>query len=302
MIVATPNPCDGPSIIKAKTTCSRSDNCFSLTETMRLVRNATKRLRVASLSVILAGASTAVAASTDTVGATARTTDSFSGDITVSAAASLTEPFVALGRQFRKRHPQVRVRFNFASTSSLVAQIQNGAPVDVFASADMASQDRLALSGNIVNSPQVFARNTMRIAVKPGNPLSVRGLSDLPGAGIVALCNATVPCGIYASTVLGLAKVTLPAATITRGVDAKATLAAVSIGDADAAIVYTTDVLSAGRRVQGVVIPPAQNVRAMYGISLVRGTTERAAAQAFMRHVLSPEGRKTLSAFGFLAP
>lgn len=224
------------------------------------------------------------------------------GEVTVSGAASLTESFTALGKAFRKRHPTVRIRFNFGSTSSLVAQIQNGAPVDVFASADIASQDRLSASGNIVSSPTVFARNTMQIAVKPGNPYAVRNVADLARVKVVALCGAAVPCGVYAATVLNLAKTTLPTTMITRGVDAKATLAAVTLGDADAAIVYATDVRQAGKQAQGVAIPAAQNVKAMYAISVVRGAANRAAAQAFVKFIVSAEGQTILRAFGFLAP
>lgn len=224
------------------------------------------------------------------------------GELTVSAAASLTESFTALGRQFRQRHPKVRIRFNFASTSSLVAQVQSGAPVDLFASADMSSQDRLAASGHIVRSPRVFARNTMQIAVKPGNPLGVRGVGDLSRVGVVALCNATVPCGIYAAAVLRLSNTVLPTSMITRAIDVKAALTSVSFGDADAAIVYATDVKAAGKAVQGVVIPSALNVKAMYGLSVIRGSTNHVVAQQFVDFVLSPNGRATLKEFGFLAP
>lgn len=175
-------------------------------------------------------------------------------------------------------------------------------PVDVFASADITSQDRLSASGNIVSSPTVFARNTMQIAVKPGNPYAVRNVADLARVKVVALCGAAVPCGVYAATVLNLAKTTLPTTMITRGVDAKATLAAVTLGDADAAIVYATDVRQAGKQAQGVAIPAAQNVKAMYAISVVRGAANRAAAQAFVKFIVSAEGQTILRAFGFLAP
>lgn len=196
----------------------------------------------------------------------------------------------------------VRVRLNFGSTTALVTQIQSGAPVDVFASADLASHDRLAASGHVTATPRVFARNTMRIAVKPGNPAGVRTVSDLARVGIVALCGATVPCGSYAATVLTRTGTVIPSSSITRGVDAKATLAAVAVGDAVAALVYTTDVLASGASVTGVVIPPSQNVRAMYGISVVRSTKHRATAQAFIDYVVGADGRKVLANAGFLAP
>jgi molybdate transport system substrate-binding protein len=232
----------------------------------------------------------------------ATATSSLQGDLTVSAAASLTESFTKIARQFRRVHPQVRVRLNFASTSSLVSQIQSGAPVDVFASADLASQDRLAASGNITSTPRVFSRNAMQIAVKPGNPLAIKGVSDLARVGVIGLCSRTAPCGVYAASVMALNKTVVPESQITRGADAKATLASVSVGDANAAIVYVTDVRSAGAAVSGVVIPPNQNVRAIYGVSVIRGSDNRAAAQAFVDYLLGRDAQAVLKSFGFLAP
>lgn len=227
---------------------------------------------------------------------------SFSGEIVVSAAASLTDGFTAIGREFRRLHPRTRVRFNFGSTTALVTQIQAGAPVAVFASADLTSQDRLLQTGNIASSPRVFARNTMQIAVKRRNPLGITGLADLSAARTVALCGKTVPCGVYAASVLTRAGVSIPETSITRGVDAKATLASVSFGDADAAIVYATDVRAAGKAVQGVSIPRAQNVTAVYGISVVRGARNQQLARAFVEFVMSRDGRSILARQGFLAP
>lgn len=224
------------------------------------------------------------------------------GTITVSAAASLTESFTDLVGAFRRANPGVRVRTNFGSTSALVAQIQAGAPADVFASADLAAQDLLVRSGHVVAAPRVFARNLLQIAVKPGNPLGIDGLDDLPRLRTVALCGRTAPCGVYAASVLARARVELPEDMVTRGTDAKATLGAVSAGDADAALVYATDVRAAGRSVTGVAIPRASNVVAAYGIAVVRGSPHRAAASAFVAFVLSPPGRRILASHGFLGP
>lgn len=227
---------------------------------------------------------------------------SVKGTITVSAAASLTESFTDLVRAFRRANPGIRVRTNYGSTAALVAQIQAGAPADVFASADLATQDRLVQSGSVVAAPRVFARNLMQIAVKPGNPLGVARLADLPRLRTVALCGRTAPCGAYAASVLARAGVALAESMVTRGTDAKATLGAVAAGDADAAVVYATDVRAAGRSVTGVAIPRSANVVAMYGISIVRGSSNRAAASAFVAFVLSPPGQRILASHGFLAP
>ncbi len=225
-----------------------------------------------------------------------------SGSITVSAAASLTEAFHQIGTDFQKKRKGTTVTFNFGSSSTLVTQIQGGAPADVFASADLTNMDKLLKTGNVVVSPTVFARNQLEIAVKPDNPKSIKTLADLTTAGTIALCGATVPCGVYAANVLSRAGVTIPESSITRGADAKATIAAVSPGDANAALVYVTDVKAAGTTVQGVKIPDEQNTIALYPIAPVVGSSKRKLAAAFVAYVASPARRKTLAKFGFRAP
>jgi molybdate transport system substrate-binding protein len=222
--------------------------------------------------------------------------------ITVSAAASLSKAYTELGKQFEKANPLIKIRFNFASTSSLVSQIQSGAPSDVFAAADLSSFDKLLASGNVVKSPKVFARNSMQLVVKPGNPLRITSVADLSKASVVSLCAKTVPCGVYAATVMSRHGMVIAESKITRGVDATATLNAVSTGDADAAMVYSTDALSAKKLISVISIPVGKNVKASYGIAVVRGSKNSKQAEAFMQYVLSPAGQKVLKTFGFLAP
>jgi len=222
--------------------------------------------------------------------------------ITVSAAASLSKAYTELGKQFEKVNPSVKVRFNFASSASLVAQIQSGAPTDVFAAADLTSFDKLLASGNVVKSPKVFARNSMQLVVKPGNPLRITSVADLSKASVVSLCAKTAPCGVYAATVMSRHGIVVAESKITRGVDATATLNAVSTGDADAAIVYATDAMAAKKQVATILIPAGKNVKAMYGIAVVRGSKNSKQAEAFLQYVLSPVGQNTLKSFGFLAP
>jgi molybdate transport system substrate-binding protein len=224
------------------------------------------------------------------------------GDLTISAAASLTDAFSEIAKQFRKVNKGVKVRLNFGSTSTLVSQIQSGAPSDVVASADLSSIEKLVASANVVVSPKVFARNTMAIAVKPGNPKSVRTIKDLGSLRFIALCGKTVPCGVYASSVLTRAGVVIDESKITRGIDVKATLSAVANGDADAAIVYKTDVLAAKKNVFGIDIPSAQNVQAKYGIAPIRGSKNLANAKAFIDFVLSERGLQILKSFGYQRP
>jgi len=223
------------------------------------------------------------------------------GAITVSAAASLTEAFTALGEKFQKQNPKATVTFNFGSSSALVTQIQGGAPADVYASADLTNMDKLVSGGQVTVTPTPFARNQMEIAVKPGNPAKVASVADLATIGTIALCGATVPCGVYAGSVLKKANVTIPETSITRGVDAKATLASVAQGDANAAIVYVTDVQSAGTTVTGVEIPEDQNVVAVYPIAPLASSSNPKTATAFVQYVASPAGQKILAKYGFLA-
>ena len=224
------------------------------------------------------------------------------GELTISSASSLTDAFTALAVQFRKDNKGLKVRLNFGSSSTLIAQIQSGAPSDIMASADLASLKKLGLSGNIVETPKVFARNTMAIAVKPGNPKSVRSVADLPSLDFVALCGKTVPCGVYASSVLSRAGVVINESKVTRGIDVKATLTAVANGDADAAIVYKTDVLAAKKTVVGIDIPSTQNVKSMYGIAPIRGSKNLANAKVFIDFVLSKQGWQILNSFGYGHP
>jgi molybdate transport system substrate-binding protein len=224
------------------------------------------------------------------------------GSITVSAAASLTEAFTKVGEAFKKLHKGTTITFNFGSSATLVTQIQGGAPADVYASADLTSMDRLVTSGKVTASPRIFARNQLQIAVKPGNPKAIKTLADLKNAGTIALCGATVPCGVYAANVLSRAGISIPETSITRGVDAKATIAAVAPGDANAALVYVTDVKTAGSSVAGVVIPDEQNTVAVYPIAPIAGRSNPKLAKAFAAYVASPAGQRTLATFGFLAP
>lgn len=225
-----------------------------------------------------------------------------SGSITVSAGASLTEAFTQMGTDFQKANPGTTVTFNFGSSATLVQQIQGGAPVDVFASADGANMQKVVSGGQVTVEPTVFAANELTIVVKKGNPKSVKSMADLAKLDVVSLCADTVPCGKYAQQALTQAGVTLDPAKVTKGADVKATLSAVSAGDADAAIVYTTDAKSAGSSVQAVRIPAWLNVYAIYPIAPLAASSNQALAKAWVKYTVSPAGQKTLQSYGFLPP
>lgn len=226
--------------------------------------------------------------------------------VTVFAAASLTDAFTALERRFEASDDGIDVTLNFAGSAELAAQIANGAPADVYASADEANMRRLVRAGVVDGVPAVFARNRLAVAVERGNPLGIRGLQDLARRDVtVVTCASQVPCGAYADEALAKAGVHLAPAS--REDSVKAALAKVRLGEADAAIVYATDVpRHAGARdegIQGVEIPDDENVVATLLIAVLADASDRTAAREWVRFVTSPEARATLvDEYGFLAP
>ena len=225
-----------------------------------------------------------------------------SGEITVSAAASLTEAFTEIGADFRAAHPDASVTFTFDSSGALANQIREGAPVDVFASADEANMAGLVDAGLMDGAPTVVARNRLVIVTKPGNPAGIRSLADLADVGVVSLCGEQAPCGRFAASVLEKTGVQIPESSVTRGQNVKATLTAVSEGDAVAGIVYATDAAAAGDAVETVAIPDDQNAVAVYPIGVLTAAGDVDVARAFVEYVVSEAGRLVLEEHGFLPP
>ena len=222
------------------------------------------------------------------------------GSITVSAASSLTGVFTQLGKSFQNAHPGTSIAFNFASSSILATQIEQGAPADVFASASTKEMAGAQRAGNIAGSATIFTRNTLAIVVKPGNPLHILSIANLTRAKVVALCVATAPCGKAARLALSMSKVVIPASRISLGQDVKSTLAQVTTGDASAAIVYVTDARTVAGRGVAVAIPTSQNVITSYPIGLVRTSTHCALARTWIDYVLGSVGQRALRSAGFL--
>jgi molybdate transport system substrate-binding protein len=223
-----------------------------------------------------------------------------SGNITVFAAASLTESFTKLGQQFQAAHPGTKVTFSFGASSTLATQIIQGAPADVFASASQKNMDQVVTAKAAATST-TFARNVAEIAVPPSDPAGIVTVADLAKPGVkVALCANTVPIGAVAEQVFTKAGVTVKPATIEA--DVKATLTKVELGEVDAGIVYVTDVRAAGSRVKGVPIPADLNGSTKYPIADLAASRNAALARAFVDYVLSADGSAVLTAAGFEKP
>lgn len=227
--------------------------------------------------------------------------DEDTSTLTVYAAASLTATFEQIGQEFEAEHEGVDVRLSFGGSSDLVTQIQEGAHADVFASADTANMDRLTGDGLAGGDPEDFATNTLEIAVPPGNPAGITGLQDLAEAGVdLVVCAPEVPCGAASRAVADRAGVTLSPVSEEQSVTD--VLAKVASGEADAGLVYRTDVLGAGERVEGIEFPESSTVVNTYPIVAVEGSDHPDLAREFVELVVGASGRRILADAGFGPP
>ena len=218
--------------------------------------------------------------------------------VVVLAASSLTESLTAAARDYEKSHPGTDVQLSFASSSTVVTQVNQGAPADLIALAGETAMAPLEKSRIARDGTRTLAANTLEIATPPGNPGKVTTLADLSRPALrVVLCAATVPCGMAAAKALSAAGVV--AHVVSYEINVKATLAKVQLGEADAAIVYHSDVVSAGGRVRGVPIPASVNPRLDY--PLVR-LSDDTATVAFAAYLLSDQGHQRLRDHGFQLP
>ena len=223
-----------------------------------------------------------------------------SGSLTVLAAASLTQAFTKVGEQLHAQYPDLTVKFSFAGSPTLGTQIQQGAPADVFASADQANMQKMVAGGFATGEPAVFAHNKLQIAVQAGNPKHIGSLSDLSNSAIkVVVCAPGVPCGTYSTTTFS--KAGIKVTPVSQEQDVKSVLTKVGLGEADAGIVYVTDVKSAGSQVEGVAIPDNLNTTAEYPIVTLKSSQNEAAAKAIVDFVLGSQGQRTIADFGFLS-
>jgi len=268
----------------------------------RAARRALLRAICAALTVALPAACDA--RSPDSVpGASADATGTYTarldGPLLISAAASLTDAFGEIEAAFEAAHPSVEVTLNLAGSSTLRVQILEGAPVDVFASADLANMERLVEADEVAGEARVFARNRLQIAVPAGNPGRVAGVDDLAREELLlGLCAESVPCGDFARA--ALARAGVRPSIDTAEPDVRALLTKVALGELDAAITYVTDVSAAGPEVRGIDLPRSANLVAEYPIAVRAAAPNAAAARAFVDFVLSADGQVILERHGFL--
>ncbi|MDM7854097.1 molybdate ABC transporter substrate-binding protein [Cellulomonas alba] len=250
------------------------------------------------------GSGSTGAAGSTTAGASADLT----GSLDVFAAASLKGAFDELAQRFGAAHPGVTVKpVDYDGSSTLATQLTGGAKADVFAAADTTTMQTVVDAGLTQGDPTVFTTNSLQIAVAPGNPKNVHSLADLAtlstDGGKVVICAPEVPCGNATTTALDAAGVTLQPASQEQNVTA--VLTKVVAGEADAGLVYRTDVQSAAGKVDGVDFPEAAQAINHYPIAeLAAGTRsgDDATAAAFVRYVLGPDGQAVLKERGFVAP
>ncbi|MCA0253293.1 MAG: molybdate ABC transporter substrate-binding protein [Actinobacteria bacterium] len=221
--------------------------------------------------------------------------------LTVFAAASLTKTFTELGQTFEAEHAGVKVSFNFAGSSDLVAQIQQGAPADVFASADEKNMAKATDEQLVAGEPVIFATNVLSIAVPPDNPAKVAGLADLARDDVqLVICAPEVPCGAATVKVAEAAGLTLKPVSE----EAKVTdvLAKVESGDADAGLVYATDVAGAEGKVLGIDFPESAGAVNKYPIGALAGSGNADLAAEFVALVTGATGQQVLADAGFGKP
>ncbi|MDP9075360.1 MAG: molybdate ABC transporter substrate-binding protein [Actinomycetota bacterium] len=263
------------------------------------------RLTTALTALILSACSSATTATTATATTAAPAAPTapsapVTGPLNVYAAASLTGAFTTAKSTLTAANPGLRLTFNFAGSNALAAQIMQGAPADVFASADATNMQKLVDAG-LVNAPVTFARNRLEMAVAHGNPKGITGLADLAKPGVSGVVEAAgVPAGDYTRQLLDAAHITVTPKSLET--DVKSAIAKVASGEADATVVYVTDVTAAGSTVTGVVVPDANQPTITYPMAVVKATRSPGPAQAFVDSAVSGDVQRALEAAGFLPP
>lgn len=251
-------------------------------------------------AVLLGSAACSSAAPSATPSETA-TADTLSGSITVYAAASLKTTFTELATAFEKEHPGTTVELTFAGSSDLVTQLTNGAPGDVFASADEKNMTKLTDADLIEGEPVDFATNVLQIAVPPTNPAGIASFADLAGAGVkTVVCAPQVPCGAATVAIETATGITLT--PVSEESSVTDVLGKVTSGEADAGLVYVTDVIAAGDAVKGIAFDESAEAVNTYPIAPLAASANPEVAAAFAAFVVSDAGQQVLADAGFGTP
>jgi molybdate transport system substrate-binding protein len=254
----------------------------------------------AALAATLASCSTSTPAATPTATATT-TAPALSGSITVLAASSLTQTFTTLAADFEAANPGVTVTPTFAGSGALVTQIQQGIPADIFAAAAAAPMATLQTGGQLLDNSTNFATNTLEIAVPPSNPANIATFADLAKPGVkLVICAPTEPCGASSVAMEAMEKVTLTPVALEPAV--ANVLTAVSSGQADAGLVYKTDVLGSAGSVKGITFADSGKVINTYPIAVLKESKNQKVAQAFVAFVLASKAQAVLAKAGFGKP
>jgi molybdate transport system substrate-binding protein len=256
----------------------------------------------ASAALALTGCSSATPAASPTPTATAtKAAAPLTGTITVLAASSLTKTFTTLAADFEAANPGVTVQTSFAGSGALVTQIQQGAPADIFAAAAAAPMATLQTGGQLEGSPTNFATNTLEIAVPPTNPAGIQTFADLAKLGVkLVICAPTEPCGASSVAMEKVENVTLTPVALEPAV--ANVLTAVSSGQADAGLVYKTDVLGAAGSVKGITFADSGKVVNTYPISVLKESKNQKVARAFVAFILAAKAQAVLATAGFGKP
>ncbi|VXB95601.1 Molybdate-binding protein ModA [Arthrobacter sp. 9AX] len=263
------------------------------------IRRIAALLAAGALAAGLAGCTSAIPAATNS--ASSGEGAKLTGTVTVFAAASLKATFTKIASEFESANPGTKVTLNFAGSSDLVTQITQGAPADVFASADTRNMDKLEDANLIDGTAENFATNVLEIAVPPANPASISSFADLAKPGVkVVVCAPQVPCGSATETVEKAAGTTL--SPVSEESSVTDVLGKVTSGEADAGLVYVTDIKTAGDKVEGIPFTESNSAVNTYPIATVGASTNKDLAKAFMAAVTGSSGKKVLTDAGFGAP
>jgi molybdate transport system substrate-binding protein len=268
---------------------------------MRRATTITLATLVATTTLLSGCSSSSESTSTSTSAAGSSGSSAPTGKLMVFAAASLKGTFTDISKQFATDNPGASVEFNFAGSSDLVTQLTQGAPADVFASADTKNMDKAASAGLLAGDPVNFASNTLTIAVAPGNPKDIKSFQDLtkPGTTVVT-CAPQVPCGSATKNIEDTTGVQL--APVSEESSVTDVLNKITTGQADAGLVYVTDAISAGDKVTSVPFPESSGAVNVYPIAALKQSSNAALAKKFVDYVTSDAGQKVLSQAGFAKP